>query len=762
MRSNLSRGALCAALFVLSAPGQEPTRPGIHPRGDERWLVPLHSAPTGDAAPGAADLWAAGPDWKASFTPSFAFYPVLGQTRPENLPLRWAATRWGRGDALSPAQPSEGQDATRCTALRFERELGAQLVEAYDLRSEGVEQSFVVHELPAGAGDLVIEGLVETPLRAATRAPMHGPLEFVDEHGDAIASYGAAYVYDARGASALVRSAWDGASIRLVVDEAFLEAAVLPLVVDPLIRSVIIDGGAARHENADIVRNDETNELCTVYERWSSGTDADAFARITSDDLLSTTLVWSDLGTDRSTVHPRVAAVGGADRYAIAFERRFPASDFSSVSVYLHDQGSDVLNSGSIVGIPRAAGQHDAVPVISGTLSFTADRSALVVWRRDLGTDFGNTSTSRVIGMLVDASSGALGNPIGVGGNGSTIDAEAPAVTRQSDGAGLGWVVAWQERIGNVWGVLARRISANGATTTHLLIGNPAVVRQNLAPALDGSDGRFLVGYVERLSLADDLGPNGERILAQRFDWVEGGTPSTGIPRRVADAGATRNLSFREARTVAFDDDGGSIWMLAYRDVAFGALAVRIGDDGLVAERLDVRPVASGETPHEPAVCFDNDAQRFLFGFTVDRAQDRVEIAEYLFDSATVPQRFGPSCGGQIRGVASFAGGRWIAGHRSVSVNVGSAAPGVAARLFLSVGLAAQPIPLPLSPAGCTLLLDPIVLIEMGSGVTNASGSFAASFVLPSAAFGAEVVWQYLLLSPTGLASTDALLTRIG
>lgn len=760
MRSNLCRGALCAALFVLSASGQEPTRPGVHPRGDERWLVPLHSAPTGDLAPGAADLWAAGPDWKASFTPSFAFYPVLGRSRPENLPLRWTSTRWGRGDSLTPTEPSEGREATRYSALRFERELGANLVETYDLRSEGVEQSFVVYGLPAGTGDLVIEGHVETSLRAAQRAPMYGALEFVDDHGDAITSYGAAHVYDARGASALVRSAWDGASIRLVVDEAFLETAVLPIVVDPLIRSVIIDGGLARHENADIVRNDETNELCTVYERWSSGTDADAFARVTSDDLLSTTMIWSDVGTDRSTVHPRVAAVGGADRYAIAFERQFPAANFSSVSVYLHDQASDLMNSGSIVSIPRSAGQHDAAPVISGTLSFTADRSALVVWRRDVGTDFGNTSTSRVFARLIDATSGALGNPINIGGNG-TIDAEAPALTRQSDGAGLGWVVAWQERANDVWVVLARRISTTGAGTTHVQFGSPGVVRQNLAPALDGSDGRFLVGFVERLSRADDLGPTGERIVAQRFDWAEGGTPSIGVPRRVVDAGSTRNLSFREARTVAFDDDGGSIWMLAYRDAAFGALALRIGDDGLVAERLDVRPVVSGETPHEPAVCFDNDAQRFLFGFTVDRVQNRVIIAEYHFDEVAVPQRFGPSCGGQIRGVASFADGLWIAGHRSVSVNVVSAAPGVSARLFISIGLAAQPIPLPLSPAGCSLLLDPIALIEMGSGVTNSSGSFATSFVLPSAAFGADVAWQYILLSPTGLASTDALITRI-
>ncbi|MBL8898096.1 MAG: hypothetical protein JNM84_10740 [Planctomycetes bacterium] len=758
MHPSLSRGAIAAALLVSIAAGQESSSAGAVTRGDTGVLVPLHELPSGDAEPSLERLWAAGPDWKASFAPRFAFYPVLGREYPVNLPLCWTTTRCGRTEgAASAALPGERES---CSPLRFERSHGDALVEAYDLRAEGVEQSFVLPKLPSGSGDLVIEGTVETPLRAAHRAPQHGELLFCDESGTPILSYGAAQVFDARGESAPVRSGWDGELIRLVVDEEFLRDAALPLVVDPLIRSVIIDGGSARHQNADLVRNDETNEICTTYERWSSATDSDAFARVTSDDLLSTTQIWADLGADRSTVHPRVAAVGGANRYAIAFERQFPAANFSSVSVYLHDQDSDVLNSGTIASLSRGVNEQDSVPVISGTASFTADAQALLVWRRDVATDFGNTPTSRVFARLLDASTATFGTQVGVGGNGS-IDAEAPAVVRQSDGTGLGWVVAWQENASNLWNVLARRISATAVATTHVSLGSPSVGLQDISPAVDGREGRFLVAFVERFSTATDLAPTGSRISARRLDWIEGGSPSVGPLRVVVDAGATPNLSFREARSVAFDDDGGSLWMLAYRDAAFGSRAVRLGDDGLAAERFDVRAVASGETPHEPALCFDNDDQRFLIGFTVDRAQDRVEIAEYHFDPAAIPQRLGPTCGGEIRGVASFAGGLWIAGHRGVAVNLSSAPPGVSARLFASIGLAAQPIPLPLSPSGCTLLLDPLVLIEVASGVTNAGGVFAPSFVLPSTAFGVELYWQYLLLSPSGLASSDALRTRI-
>jgi hypothetical protein len=760
MRLSLSRGALAALLIVLPSTAEEPLVAGATSRAlsTGALLVPLHRPAAGDAEPSPETVWAAGEDWKASFAPRFSFYPVLGRQYPVNLPLRWAATRCGRAEDVSLAESCGERESFGPT--RFERWHGEMLIEAYDLRAAGVEQSFVLHALPSGAGDLVIEGLVETPLRATRRAPQHGELVFCDERGTPILSYGAALVFDARGSSAPVRSGWDGETIRLVVDAAFLREAALPLVVDPLIRSVIIDGGSQRHQNADIVRNDETNELCTTYERWSSATDSDALARVTSDDLLSTTQIWADLGADRSTLHPRVAAVGGANRYAIAFERQFPAANFSSVSVYLHDQSSDVLNSGTLANLPRGVNEHDSVPVISGTASFTTDAQALLVWRRDVGTDFGNTPTSRVFARLLDASTAAFGTQVGVGGNGS-IDAEAPAVVRQSDGQGLGWVVAWQERVSTSWNVLARRISIQGTATTHASLGSPSVGRQNLCPVLDGREGRFLIAFVERLSTANDIAPNGARISARRFDWIEGGTPAVAPLRVIVDSGSMPNLSFREAQALAFDDDGGSLWMLAYRDAAFGSRAARIGDDGLAGERFDVRPVASGETPHEPALCFDNDDQRFLFGFSVDRAQDRVEIAEYHFDPAAVPQRIGPTCGGEIRGVASFAGGLWIAGHRGVAVNLSSAPPGIAARLFASIGLAAQPIPLPLSPSGCTLLLDPLVLIEVASGLTDASGVFAPSFALPSSSFGVEICWQYLLLSPSGLASSDALRTRI-
>lgn len=248
--------------------------------------------------------------------------------------------------------------------------------------------------------------------------------------------------------------------------------------------------------------------------------------------------------------------------------------------------------------------------------------------------------------------------------------------------------------------------------------------------------------------------------MAQRFDWPEGGTPTSGFVREIADANGVLLFGLHEARAVAVDANSASLWMLAYRHHALGTQAARLGHDGRVVEAFDVKRNVFGETVQEAAVCFDDDADRFLFGYAIDRSQDRVEIAEYLYDGAAVPTEFGVTCGGNARATSRHAPARWLAGDLNASIALSGAQPGVAARLYLSRSPAAFPLPLPLSN-GCELLLDPAVLIEVASGVVSTGGTFAVPVPLPSTAFGVDVAWQFLLLSPSGIASSDGVITRI-
>ena len=153
-------------------------------------FVPLHAHP-GDPAYG---IWAGGPDWKARFDEGMSFFPRLGRQAERNLPWRWVTEGVSHGAAH--ASPDAAAPAL-FSPTRHERR-HARFVERYDVRVDGVEQSFVV-EAPFGEGDLVVAGRVTTELRAASRDACHAPLEFTDGEGRTVLRYGAAFAIDAAG-----------------------------------------------------------------------------------------------------------------------------------------------------------------------------------------------------------------------------------------------------------------------------------------------------------------------------------------------------------------------------------------------------------------------------------------------------------------------------------------------------------------------------------------------------------------------------------
>ena len=174
---NTSIRTLMAGSALASLLGaQEPAATQIPQPEDGGLLAPIHTAPEGEEELGPYGLWAAGDDWKASFHDGFSFYPVLGREAPRNLPLRWRSTSWGPAGSVDPHRPSESLVEERWTATRFERSFGGQVVEAYDLSAEGVEQTFTLNTPFRGGQDLEIAGALVSPLSAAVRPASHGEL----------------------------------------------------------------------------------------------------------------------------------------------------------------------------------------------------------------------------------------------------------------------------------------------------------------------------------------------------------------------------------------------------------------------------------------------------------------------------------------------------------------------------------------------------------------------------------------------------------
>src|SRR5690606_2801707 len=124
------------------------------------------------------------------------------------------------------------------SAWRYEYR-GAAVTERYDVRREGVEQSFVVHERPAAAGDLVIRGRFLTRLATPERAALHAPLVLRGPAGEALVGYGSAIAFDASGSSTPVTTACTGGTVVLTVPAAWLAGARFPVTVDPLISMTV-------------------------------------------------------------------------------------------------------------------------------------------------------------------------------------------------------------------------------------------------------------------------------------------------------------------------------------------------------------------------------------------------------------------------------------------------------------------------------------------------------------------------------------------
>lgn len=110
-----------------------------------------------------------GRGFRATFDRSgFAFLPALGLEAPHDMPLEFRLEDVERGGraALSPLRDVR----PNCTGEAVEYDRGAGLTERYEVSAQGVYQSFVFDERPAGQGDLVVRGALETVLTSAPAA----------------------------------------------------------------------------------------------------------------------------------------------------------------------------------------------------------------------------------------------------------------------------------------------------------------------------------------------------------------------------------------------------------------------------------------------------------------------------------------------------------------------------------------------------------------------------------------------------------------
>ncbi len=138
--------AVFAALTLLASTGAQSDAEASSVSESQRslldtLLVPIHTA-ADDPVGGPYGTWAGGRDYKVSLGREVSFFPLLGPTAPRNLPLAWRTTsvRHGEVELVRGDTASLWNDG----GFRFEIRHGL-VTEAYEVRSDGVEQTFVVH-----------------------------------------------------------------------------------------------------------------------------------------------------------------------------------------------------------------------------------------------------------------------------------------------------------------------------------------------------------------------------------------------------------------------------------------------------------------------------------------------------------------------------------------------------------------------------------------------------------------------------------------
>ena len=351
-----------------------------------------------------------GTEYKATFADGrVEFTPMLGKAAPRDLPMAITVTHIGRGEM---AAVGAAQTVRSALCVEFVR---PELRELLDVRPEGIKQSFVFTQLPPGRGDLVVRTAFTTELQPE-RASSDEGLRFLFA-GVGGVEIGQVIGIDAIGRRAVGSMRCAGAQLDFVLPADFVEHAVLPLTVDPLIGPLVFVSGTVENDSQPDLAHigSPFNQYFIVWRRTVSAGNNDILGQRYTDDLTNSAgggLV-SFEATAVSSDSPRVVDVTPSACWFVTWKQ-----------------------AGSVMGakVTSAAGLGATVTVAGGgTLtepdlaggSFGGQPIAIPVWF--------NTATHTIEGCVVNMTTNppTVGAPITLASDPSlTEEVFSPVVSR--------------------------------------------------------------------------------------------------------------------------------------------------------------------------------------------------------------------------------------------------------------------------------------------------------------------------------------------
>lgn len=428
-------------------------------------------------------LRAGSPAYVARFDPGVVeITPALGRRAPREFPLRVAMRSVHRGGHELWRASDAGRPAPQLRGASVHYEHGRGLVERYDVRAEGLEQSFVFAERPAGEGDLVVRCTLATDLECAPTTSAR-ELRFVAADLGGI-TIGAVTGVDAHGRTAAGHMAFDGVDLQLVLPHAFVESASYPLVLDPLFGPQLNSGVSFDDHFPDSAYDAASGIWGIVFEFPISATSSDVWIMRqdgASGAMLGGTSVGSGPGSQR---RPGIASVNRCDRFLVVWQDDGVGNGDVKCRGVRPSDGM-LTNTVTVAGTAAA----ELAPDVGGDAFGNLDLEALVVWQ-EVGVG--------ILGVQVTLPIG-LGDPVVVGSP-VTLDpspqSQNPAISKSGgfDPANGGrYVVAWETSLGGASLIGYLGVDRDlGILTSPFYAGSGFPVAN---PDVDGDGTQFLIVF---------------------------------------------------------------------------------------------------------------------------------------------------------------------------------------------------------------------------------------------------------------------------
>jgi hypothetical protein len=317
--------------------------------------------------------------WKASFDQNGpTFVPFLGSDAPRNFPASFrlqSVTVDGQQLPQGNVPPVRNGDR-----VSYQR---AGLTEAYDVRAEGLEQTFTFATLPS-RGEIAVTMGVQSDLEVSPRDS-----GFTFANGLGSFRYGAATAIDANGNRLALATTYANGALTITVPQSFVAGAALPLVIDPMIGSVTqLTNSVRTVTSADIACLVGADEYVAVWEHVYSQTDSDVYVQRYDGSMAPqgiAAIVDSSVNSWRKC---RIAALNAYNRYLVVVEASSGAVPAPWIA------GRVVLGGGSLstlaqfdiekAGMPSHLG-NASNPDVGGDPSLATPTYFTVVWEYAFG-----------------------------------------------------------------------------------------------------------------------------------------------------------------------------------------------------------------------------------------------------------------------------------------------------------------------------------------------------------------------------------------